>query len=206
MPENTSTMILEYFRKNRSATAAELSLALSMTKANIQHHLKTLLKLNEIETFPNSDRIVTRRGRPEVHYRIALMHEANNVLSLSDALLNLFQQRASASSDPTNDYALLAKLFFPDYRPSIQTVRNLNQAIQLLNGHHYLARWEAYKSGPRITFRNCPYAQLLDAHPELCKIDTVLLSHLCGVPITMESRIDLKKPGSMCIFSANTLK
>jgi len=35
--------------------------------------------------------------------------------------------------------------------------------------------------------RNCPYAQIVSTHPELCEMDNILLSELLDVEVRQES-------------------
>jgi hypothetical protein len=87
--------------------------------------------------------------------------------SFQNALANNQQLRMSE----------LAHLMFKPVESS-----NLSQTLQLaikkLNDHHYQASWEARLSGPRIYFRNCPYAALLGDYPELCDLDKLILDAL----------------------------
>jgi hypothetical protein len=45
---------------------------------------------------------------------------------------------------------------------------------------NYQARWEAGAEGPRIIFGLCPYAAIIEKHPELCRMDTALLGKMLG--------------------------
>jgi len=43
--------------------------------------------------------------------------------------------------------------------------------IARLNTLHYDAHWEAGASGPRVILGRCPYASVIQKHPELCQMD-----------------------------------
>jgi predicted ArsR family transcriptional regulator len=58
---------------------------------------------------------------------------------------------------------------------SLSMNRRLALIVEKLNEMHYQARWEAGSSGPRILFGRCPYARVIDAHPEICTMDAALL-------------------------------
>jgi hypothetical protein len=70
-----------------------------------------------------------------------------------------------------------------------------------LNEIHYQSRWEAGAEGPRILFAHCPYAAIIDKHPELCQMDGFLLGEEIGVDARQLAKID-QKPGGIthCIF------
>jgi len=64
---------------------------------------------------------------------------------------------------------------------------------------NYHARWEAGPEGPRIIFSHCPYAAIIEKHPELCKMDEAMLRELMGQPATQMFKIG-KEGSSVCVF------
>ena len=80
-------------------------------------------------------------------------------------------------------------------------IRRLAQAMTRLNELHYRARWEAHAQGPRVIFEHCPYAAILEKHPELCRMDGFLLEELLGADITQSVRLELNVRGlPFCMF------
>jgi predicted ArsR family transcriptional regulator len=63
---------------------------------------------------------------------------------------------------------------------------------------NYHARWEAGQQGPRILFGHCPYAAIIEKHPELCQMDAALLKELFGDD--MEQIAKIENFQGMCIF------
>jgi len=81
--------------------------------------------------------------------------------------------------------------------------QRLTQAVQHLNQLNYQARWEAHADGPRLILGHCPYAAIIDRHPELCRIDSHLLEQLLGQPVTQNAKLMTSPQGSRyCLFVA----
>jgi predicted ArsR family transcriptional regulator len=58
--------------------------------------------------------------------------------------------------------------------------KRLNLTVEKLNQMNYHARWEAGSEGPRVIFAHCPYASIIEKHPELCRMDQALLNEWMG--------------------------
>lgn len=179
MPTQTRHRIIDFLNKHTASSAEEISNALCMTKENIQYHLKRLGSdgLIEIDTKKKIGDII--RGRPTNYYHLSAHYYPSDVLHLADCLLYQFSFQNASANDQHLRMSGLAHLMFKPVGCS-----NLSQTLQLaikkLNDHHYQASWEARLSGPRIYFRNCPYAALLEDHPELCYLDKLILETLIG--------------------------
>jgi len=78
-------------------------------------------------------------------------------------------------------------------------VKRLNLAVEKLNQMNYHARWEAGPEGPRIIFGHCPYAAIIEKHPELCRMDAAILKDLMGQSAEQLSKIGQDKSLS-CVF------
>lgn len=79
--------------------------------------------------------------------------------------------------------------------------QRLNTAIQIINQHPYQARWEAHKAGPQVILNNCPFSAIIDSHPELCKVDRLILENTTGLRAIQTRKIDFTQPTSAsCIF------
>ena len=78
--------------------------------------------------------------------------------------------------------------------------RRLNLAVEKLNKMNYHARWEAGSQGPRLIFGHCPYAAILEKHPELCRMDAALIEELMGDEAVQMFTIG-KDGSSTCVFA-----
>ncbi len=122
---------------------------------------------------------------------------------LSDALLEAWRETVPAPSEEALVKALVRGLMKQIGANELRapSARRIASLVSRLNALHYQANWEAGAQGPRILFRHCPYAEIIQAHPELCRMDAELLSQRLGARATQVSKIDLRLGGSPhCIF------
>ena len=182
--------VLGYLNKTRTASAREISRALKMPAANVRHHLRVLASDGRLEV--TSGRGREGRGRPEKVYSMPRAALGDNVSALADALL-------TAAGAGLNVEALAGQLAGETDLPSQPLAKRLNLTIEKLNGMNYHAHWEAGSAGPRILFGHCPYAAIIEKHPELCRMDQELLRDLMGRPAEQISKIG-KEGSSVCVF------
>lgn len=194
--QHTRQQILDYLQSNRMATTTELSRVLLVTPANIRHHLRLLKDARMVEVVGLEP--VRGRGRPNKIYGLtdnALMH---NLGGLTSALLRALPV---CENDSNAAIAQVARNLLGDYQVSPNRHSQLKQAVEKLNQLKYQATWEASPSGPRIIFRNCPYAMILSEHPEICYIDAALLTHMLNRPIVQIAKLERSPDGSPhCAF------
>jgi predicted ArsR family transcriptional regulator len=194
--KSTHELILDYLQSNMVASAAELSQALHLTRADIRYHLNLMQAQSILEKVGLHG--PAQKGRPSQLFRLAPKSQQNNFADLADALLSAFTN----SNDELLDE--LVRHFASAVPNAKQRTTQLNRLVAYLNEHGYQSRWEAYINGPRILFRNCPYAAILTKHPELCKMDTAVISSYLKTSFQQTARIDLeyaKIPA--CIFLTN---
>lgn len=182
--------VLAYLNKTRAASAREISRALKMSTANVRHHLRVLVSDGRLEV--STVRMGEKRGRPEKVYSLPRAVLGDNLSVLAEALL------VEAGSKVRMD--ALAKHLIGEADFASQPVgKRLNLVIENLNQRSYHARWEAGPSGPRIIFGHCPYASIIEKHPELCVMDAALLEKLMGQ--SAEQLTKIGRDGSLsCVF------
>ncbi len=79
--------------------------------------------------------------------------------------------------------------------------RRLAWLIEKLNQLHYEAGWEAGEKGPRVLFGHCPYAAIIEKHPELCRMDAQALTHALGLHATQTAKLETRLGGQThCVF------
>ncbi len=182
--------ILAYMTKYRTSSAREISRGLKMSAATVRHHLRILLSDGRLESA--SVRLRAARGRPEKVYSIPLAALGDNLSALSEALL--------AETGRTVGIEALAKRLAGESDFASQPIaRRLNLVVEKLNQMNYHARWEAGSDGPRAIFGHCPYAAIVARHPELCKMDALLLEKMMGAsakPLTT-----IREGSSSCVFA-----
>lgn len=183
--------ILTYFNKSGTASAREISRALKMSTATVRHHLRVLSSDGRLEVV--SVRKLDRRGRPEKIYSLPRAVLGDNFAVLSEALL--------AEAGPGLRMEGLVRRLTAESNFSGQPLaKRLNLTVEKLNQMNYHAHWEAGPQGPRMIFGHCPYAAILENHPELCRMDESILREWMGQPAVQIFQAG-KEGSSVCVFA-----
>lgn len=183
--------VLGYLTKNRTASAREISRALKMSTATVRHHLRVMVADGRLER--SFVRGHEGRGRPEKVYTLPSATLGHNLSTLAEAVLT--------EAGPSIRMEAMAKRLAGDSNFADQPVaKRLNLTVEKLNTMNYHARWEAGPQGPRLIFGHCPYAAIIEKHPELCRMDESLLKELMGD--TAAQMFKIGKDGSAtCMFA-----
>ena len=183
--------VLTYFGKTRTASSREISRALKMSAATVRHHLRVLASDGRLEMASARGR--NGKGRPEKVYSLPRSALGDNLAALSDALL------AEAGSGVKTE-ALAKRLVGESNIAGQPLVKRLNLTVDKLNQMNYHSRWEAGSEGPRIIFSHCPYASVIEKHPELCRMDETMLKEWMGQPVAQMSKAG-NDGSSVCVFA-----
>jgi predicted ArsR family transcriptional regulator len=183
--------VLAYLTKNRTASAREISRALKMSAATVRHHLRLMVADGRLEISFVRGR--EGRGRPEKIYSLPRAALGHNLSVLSGAIL------AEAGAVIQMD-ALAKRIAGEIDIANSPLAKRLNLTVEKLDEMKYHARWEAGPQGPRLIFGHCPYAAIIDKHPELCKMDENLIHELMGDTATQMFKIG-KDGSTMCVFA-----
>ncbi len=186
--------ILAYLRRKQSASAQEIARALKVTAADARHHLNLLAADGRVTA------VVERgagRGRPVRKYQLSYALRGENLPALLGAALDEWLGKLSPSK---REQALRSLAKRMAHRPveSALLAKRLTGTVEALNKSRYQARWEAGAEGPRIVFANCPYAAVIAAHPELCRMDAAMLGELMSMDARQLARIEQGQ--GVCIF------
>jgi predicted ArsR family transcriptional regulator len=208
--------ILEYLEAHRAVTTGELSRALDTTEANIRRHLAILQEQGQAAVV--GERPSAERGRPARLFGLSEQVLGNNLDLLASALLEEMSDRPEEESPPWAERTA-ARLYTrmagsagknPAREPAAGEPKSgslgqrLYHVVGQLNHYHYQARWEAHREAPRLILGHCPYAGIIEQHPELCQVDAILLSKLLRSevqPIALRERDRLGMPH--CVFRVN---
>lgn len=199
--QSTRDRILTYLAENSYASAQSLSRAWGLTRADIRYHLNALAADGLIELAPLPSRKPAGRGRPALHYRLKAAAAPHNLDGLCGALIEALLETGGPEGRVEALKRVASRLANGFTAPAIP-VHRLNEAVQFLNHRGYRSRWEASASGPRILLRGCPYAALLNDHPEICTIDQHLIETLTGLKLRQDARANLiTGTPPACVFS-----
>ena len=203
MEPSTREKILSVLMRSPNLTAGELGRILRLTRADIRYHLKLLLAEGVIIQVPATAAKVRReRGRPAKAYRLSPHTRPDILPMLADILLQIGISGSAPEQTAFLDEIASRLAGADDAVSSMDNLTaQLNYAIQKINVYPYQARWEAHKNGPHIFFHNCPFAEIISRHPELCSVDQRMLEKLTGLQAIQTGKIDLSGSGAlMCTF------
>jgi predicted ArsR family transcriptional regulator len=204
MPIPTRTRILDYLSKEQAASVRELAHVLTLTGADIRHHLAVLIAADMVTVL---GRRKESRGRPVNVYGLSPRMSGNNLDRLADAiLLEWLGNQKSEELRADSLQSLAGRLAGRQgARESLPLPRRLTDLVVHLNLLHYHSRWEATASGPRIVLAHCPYAAILAEHPELCQMDRFLLEARLEESIEQTARLQVNVRGlPYCEFLIQT--
>lgn len=182
--------VLAYLNKNQTASAREIGRALKMSVATVRHHLRMMVADGRLEMSFVRQR--DGRGRPEKVYSLPRLAWGDNLSGLGDAVL-------TEAGGAVHMEALAKRLAGEADFSGQPLAKRLNLTVENLNQRNYHARWEAGPQGPRLIFGHCPYAAIIEKHPELCQMDEQLLKQLMGDRATQTFKIG-KDGSSHCVF------
>ncbi len=200
MKPTTRLRILDYLRKQQTASALELSRALGMTRANIRHHL-VVLEMNDLVEVVGQRQ--QGRGRPENVYGLSRRVLGDSLDELASALLGEWLGRLPEEEREAGLRSLAGRLASGSEGTWDGTlVRRLAETVRFLNAHHYQARWEAGAAGARVILGHCPFLAIVDKHPELCQMDAFLLERCLGQRVVQRSKLERQASGILqCVFA-----
>lgn len=182
--------ILTHLKRTRSASAREIARALKLSAPNVRHHLSVLCSDGRVEMTSIHNR--EGRGRPEKVYSLSEAALGDNLSALAQAVLTVAGSSLSMEA--------VARLILDESQfAGLSMNRRLALIVEKLNEMHYQARWEAGPSGPRVLFGRCPYARVIEGHPEICTMDTALLKNSLARDILPLKKNEMPAKG-MCPF------
>lgn len=189
--------VLEYVHAQQSVTAGEVASLLGTTRANARHHLVILKRQGFIEVI--GTRPAEGKGRPTLLYGLSHNTKGDNFAVLSSALLSQSTNKDDEAAQMQLFEDLVDRILQTigdKFQPSVQKeftsgslTQRLYTAIQLLNRMNYHARWEAHLEAPHIRLGHCPYFTVIHKHPELCKLDSILLRKLTGENVVQTEKL-----------------
>jgi len=194
--------ILAYFESHPAASPADVARALQVTPANARRHLGILLadgRLQSLGFRPQPG----KAGRPQQLFGLSETRLGENFSTLADIALRVWFAPLSAEAQEKAARAL-AERILPVAEPmrAWHITRRLAFLSEKLTALGYRARWEARAAGLRVVLAHCPYAAIVDRHPELCRMDALILENALFAPVEQLSRREKNELGlPICIFT-----
>jgi predicted ArsR family transcriptional regulator len=190
--------IIEYIREKKLISASELAYIFRITAADARYHLAALENEGVVVVV---DTRVYGRGRPTQMYRLSSEINRHNLDALVGAILTVWYKSVEENQrdDVLNQIAVY--LTAGCTQPKGNLTQRLTNAVRQLNGMNYLARWEAHLEAPRILISHCPYAMVVQQHPETCQLDAFVIEKVLGQSVTRISIMDDPFTGEkQCVF------
>jgi predicted ArsR family transcriptional regulator len=187
----TRQRILDYLEARGTATTRQTSQAFGMTAQNVRRHLQILEGRGLVAALPALP--AEGRGRPEARYALAAQSQDSNLAGLASALLDGL---------PDSELQRAGKQLAGNASASRgQVTQRLVAASRRLAELGYKPRWEARPNRPEVVFGRCPYAAIIAEHPELCKMDAVILQDMLGAEVEQISKLQPGPQGTpQCVF------
>jgi predicted ArsR family transcriptional regulator len=187
---NARQKVLAHLKKTRVASAREIARALNMSAPNVRHHLSVLCSDGRVEFSAINNR--EGRGRPEKMYSLSQSALGDNLSVLAEALLMEAGRGLKVES-------VASRILDSAQFTNLPITKRLTLLVEKLDAMHYQVRWEAGAEGPRVIFGRCPYAKVIDGHPELCKMDIALLEKALGKTVSQSVKSETSGRG-LCPF------
>lgn len=186
--QETRTQILEILQEDGGATTRQLALRLDVSVGTLRHHLSIL----ERDGLLNREKVRQQIGRPQLRYRLSREGRERfpkRYDSLSSSLI-------SQIKDDLGTKGLMKML--NRMVESILNKHDLSQTgtsptekadflMHVLRGEGFIANWEELDGELKITQHTCPYPAVVKDHPELCHIDTQLITKIMDQPMKRTS-------------------
>jgi predicted ArsR family transcriptional regulator len=197
MKPTTRFRILEYIRKHQTASVRELSALMGMSGANVRYHLSLLVSNDLIESVGIRKE---GRGRPRQVFGLSRKVLGDGLDSLSGNLLSLWMGSIPEGMKEAGLRSLAERLAGVA-ESSGSILKQVAGTIARLNELHYQSRWEAAAAGARIILGHCPYAAIITQHPELCRMDALLMEKKLGAPVEQTAKLQISDRGlPFCAF------
>jgi predicted ArsR family transcriptional regulator len=191
--------ILDFLRAHPGATSGEISRAMRQTPANARHHLSGLERDGLVRSFRRPSR---GRGRPEKAYSLGAALEGDSLAELSELLLDIYLEGLSESEHEVALKGLAEQLGNLPHAPQMTALsRRLAAVVDGLATLHYEPRWEARAAGPQIILGHCPFLAIIARHPELCRMDALLIEDGLGATVRQLAKLEPNERGlPVCVF------
>jgi len=181
--KSTREKILLFLLKNPKSMITDLADAVTINTISVRHHLNNLLADGLILAEEERHGV----GRPRLVYSLSeegLERFPSRYYRLTNRLLDRFKE--TLSPDVLNNvFAEIAKEIASSHR---QTIKNLplegrlNFIQDILDEEGFNVEWEKKEDHYIIHEISCPYFQVAQSHPEVCKIDQTLITEMLDIP------------------------
>jgi len=192
--------VIEYIRNHLVVSAGDIAHGLSTSAANARHHLYALSSAGLVEAA--GERRAGEKGRPVRLYRLSRVVQGDGLPLLCSSLLSLMRTSNEEQGSHPRISDLASLMIQADQKSEKTTITDrLKRTLNWLNLSHYHARWEARADGAHVILSNCPFAMIIETHPELCQLDAGILEKLLDSPVLQKEKLARNVQGvQSCLF------
>ena len=196
----TRDIILKTFKSRGQATIAELADSLGVSPVSIRHHLSSL----QAEGLIRSEEVRHGVGRPHLVYALTDAGQERfptKYLALSGRLLDELKTTLPAEAIAAM-FGRMAETIAADIAPKIAGKpldQKMSLLVEVLGEEGFMAHWNVVGETYQLTEYNCPYFRIGHKHPEVCRIDEVLISSVLDLPV--EKHTCLLNGDERCTFT-----
>jgi predicted ArsR family transcriptional regulator len=186
--KTTRQRLIEALQSRRAASVNELGRSLQVTGADIRHHISILIKEGVVEIV--AKQLKRDKGRPARLYGLTGQAILNNLDGLAGALLEELVENGKKTGEAVLMSQIASRLAGEKNPDPVSITQRFYLAIQHLNEMNYQSRWEAHAQAPRLILGHCPYAAILEQHPELCRMDALLIGEMLNSSATQTAKLE----------------
>ncbi len=156
---NTPAKILEYLENHSPATISQISRALDLTRADIRHHMKSLIQNQMVEILPEIYR--SGPGRPSALFQPTQHHNAALMENLITSLIGGIAKYQLSPEDRLHLSERVAAGLLSGLEVSGSPAIRLTQITNHLQSLGFSIRWEAHAEGPALLIQQEPLSSLI---------------------------------------------
>lgn len=182
--KSTREKIVKKLLTNPRSTIISLADSVGINGISVRHHLTSL----QAEGLVSAEEERHGVGRPRLVYsltELGIEKFPSNYLKLTNRLIDQIKLVMSKQQFDSI-FSLLAENLSKDHLDEVSSLpfeAKLNQVKNILANEGFIIEWEKSNDQYKIRMINCPYYHVGLTHPEVCKIDQVIISTLISKPL-----------------------
>jgi len=188
--KSTREKIVKKLLTNPRSTIISLADSVGINGISVRHHLTSL----QAEGLVSAEEERHGVGRPRLVYsltELGIEKFPSNYLKLTNRLIDQIKLVVSKQQFDSI-FSLLAENLSKDHLDEVSSLpfeAKLNQVKNILANEGFIIEWEKTNDQYKIRMINCPYYHVGLTHPEVCKIDQVIISTLISKPLIIKECI-----------------
>lgn len=189
--KSTKDRIVEHLLKFPRSSINNLAEAIGINAISVRHHLTNLQSEGIIEAEEERHGV----GRPRLVYYLTekgMETFPTCYLRLTNLLIDELKEILSDEQMQTLFSKIAIKLSEEHVARAVglPLIDRMPIMMELLVEQGFLVDWEKKDDAIFIREMTCPFQQISQFHPEICKIDTILISSVLGVQENKITRIE----------------